>query len=78
MTEIVFEGVSAGQSFRLAIYQDAVGNNKAVWPVMGWPDHTVPVLSTAPSSFDVVACYALDESTIIGWLAARNFGIPAG
>jgi hypothetical protein len=78
MTEIVLEGLSAGQAFRLVLYQDATGNNLVSWPVVAWPGHAVPVLSTVPNAFDVIACYALDGSTIIGWLAARNCGIPAG
>jgi hypothetical protein len=77
-TEIVLSGLAAGQGFRIILYQDATGGNLATWPVIAWPNHVVPTLSTAPNVFDVVIGYALSPSVIVGWLAAGNCSIPAG
>ena len=43
--------------FVLAVHQDGTGSRTATWPgSVLWPGGTPPVLSTAPSSYDIITC----------------------
>jgi hypothetical protein len=66
-------GVKAGQSYVIALTQDATGSRTVTWGTnYKWAGGTAPTLSTAASAKDIISCWADTTTTINCTLAVKG------
>lgn len=71
---LAFPTAAAGESFLLALVQDATGSRTVTWPAaVKWAGGTAPTLTTTPGKTDVFSFVCLDGTHWLGFVPGQNF-----